>query len=123
MIYSNLDRLCILLDQAKKTRSPLGLNATIGAFTSDVVTEFAFGKSYGLLDVGKEDEREQMSKALKISGVASHTLKQWPWLVQVFDSIPYDWISWISPDFGLLLGGQEVRVFISSTTKFVTEKS
>jgi len=111
MIRHNLDRLCMLFDSAKETQGPLGLNAVMGAFTSDVVSEYAFGESYGLLDLGKDEEREKMNQALKVAGIASHTLKQWPWLVQVFDALPVSWISWLNPDFGLLMGPHEVSLF------------
>ena len=48
------------------------------AFSSNIVSEYAFGESYHLLAIGKEDKRERMSKALKSAGIASHALKQWP---------------------------------------------
>jgi hypothetical protein len=108
LIHNGLDKLSLLLKVARETKAPLGVNAAFVAFSSDVVSEYAFGDSYDLLAIGKEVERERMSRALKSAGIASHTLKQWPWLVQFFDALPQSWISRLNPDFGLILGGQEV---------------
>ena len=75
-------------------------------YTSDVVSEYAFGKSYDLLDT--PDLAPSMLQANKTTGEGSHTLKQWPWLVKVFEVIPISWVAKLSADFGLVLRYQDV---------------
>jgi hypothetical protein len=83
------------------------VNAVMLCFTSDVVSEYAFGESYNLLQT--EDFSFSLLVANKKIGEYSHSLKQFPWLVHVFNFIPQDWIARLSPDFALILGYQDVR--------------
>jgi cytochrome P450 len=42
-------------------------------------------------------------------------MKQFPWLVHVLSFLPQKWIARLSPDFGLILGYQDVRVTLPNT--------
>ena len=107
MIHRNLEELCARMEQFRNSKMVFPLNTAMLCFTSDVVSEYAFGESYNLLRT--KDFSPSLLVANKKTGEYSHSLKQFPWLVHVFNFIPKDWIARLSPDFALILGYQDVR--------------
>ena len=114
IIHKNIRKVCARLEEYKKEQAPFPVNQAMLSFTSDVVSEYAFGKSYDLLDT--VDLAPSMLKANKTTGEGSNTLKQWPWLVKVFEVIPISWIAKLSADFGLVLRYQDVCGLVNSET-------
>ncbi|MAD85597.1 MAG: hypothetical protein CL912_21765 [Deltaproteobacteria bacterium] len=50
VIQGNVDKLMRRLERLEGTRKPVNLNVVFGAFTSDIIIEYAFGESQGYLD-------------------------------------------------------------------------
>ena len=106
MMHRNLDKRCARMCQFRDSRTVFPLNAAMLCFTSDVVSEYAFGSSYNLLDT--EDLSPSILTANKKTGEYSHALKQFPWIIHVFNFLSQEWIARLSSDFGLILGYQDV---------------
>jgi hypothetical protein len=77
-------------------------------FTSDVVSEYAFGPQHSYNLLGLEDFAPSLLAANKKAGECSHTMKQFPFLGTVFNRLSLAWVKKLSPDFGLILEFQEV---------------
>ncbi|KAG4425028.1 hypothetical protein IFR04_001798 [Cadophora malorum] len=90
VIQGNVDKLMRRLERLEGTRKPVNLNVVFGAFTSDIIIEYAFGESQGYLD--EEDfnvDFFQMMDSIHHIGAAA---KQFGWLLPVVLSIP-EWIT------------------------------
>jgi cytochrome P450 len=106
MIYNHIERLCKRLEMFKENKSPLTVNHAMLCFTGDVVSKYAFGESWHLLDT--VDFAPWMLSANKKTGEYSHALKQWPWLVHVLNALPLPWIARVAPDVAKILKYHEV---------------
>jgi cytochrome P450 len=106
LIYEQVERLCERMDGYKANKSPLTVNHAMLCFTGDVVSQYAFGESWHLLD--SPDFAPWMLSANKKIGEYSHSLKQWPWLVHVLNALPLPWIAAVAPDVAMILKYQEV---------------
>ncbi|KAK0102780.1 hypothetical protein ONS95_006377 [Cadophora gregata] len=90
VIQGNVEKLMRRLETLEGTGKPVNLNVIFGAFTSDIIIEYAFGESQGYLD--KEDfnvDFFQMMDSIHHIGAAA---KQFGWLLPIVLSIP-DWIT------------------------------
>lgn len=86
VIQAAVDKLCQKLCESEgKTVNPMHAYT---ALTGDIVTEYSFPKSYGLLD---QDDFAPDYYALWMSVLSnSHVLKQFPWMFPLMPSFP-DW--------------------------------
>jgi cytochrome P450 len=91
MIHRNLDKLCARMRQFRDSKTVFSLNTAMLCFTSDVVSEYAFDTSYNLLET--DDLSPSMLAANKKTGEYSHAMKQFPWLLQVFNFLSQEWIA------------------------------
>ncbi len=68
----------------------MDVELVFSAFTMDVVSEYAMGKSYGNLDM--EDFNKHYHGIISKMGTMWHLSKQFPWLPGIFEALPASWI-------------------------------
>jgi hypothetical protein len=78
--------------------------------TIDIITEYCFGKSYGLL--AKPDLGAEWPAMFAGIGQLSHLLKQFGWLHPVMDAMPEWFVAWTSPIVMPLINFQNVPYFL-----------
>ena len=99
VIQSSLDRLCSRLRDYQSRGEKVNLMHAWTAFTGDVVTEYSFPKSYGLLD--------QPSFApdyynLWVSILSNcHLLKQFPFIFPMLSTLPIWFVDRYVPDLAV----------------------
>ncbi|KAF1983502.1 cytochrome P450 [Aulographum hederae CBS 113979] len=88
LIVSKVDHLCRrLVEQQEKIEDEgVRIKLAFTCFTTDVVTEYAFGKSFDYL--AHPDFFPEWSDMLRDIGKTVPLLKAWPWLLLILDSIP-----------------------------------
>lgn len=106
LIYQQVGKLCGRLEKIRDSKTPLQVNCAMLCFTGDVVSRYVFGESWGLLDT--PDFAPWMLSANKMTGELSHAMKQWPWLVHVFNSMPISWLTKMAPDIAKIMNYQSV---------------
>ena len=68
------------------TGLPLVLHDAFSCFASDVITQYAFGRSYGFLD--NANFLPNLRLALKGLMVSVNYVKHFPWLFTLMDALP-----------------------------------
>ncbi|KAF2748400.1 cytochrome P450 [Sporormia fimetaria CBS 119925] len=96
VIRKYLDILNRRLGEYKASGQPVTLNCAFMAFTTDIITEYAFGLSWGYL----EAEVFYPNWLPLVIGVSEQSLlhKQMPWLTNALRKIPLEWVMKVKPE-------------------------
>lgn len=86
IIRSNFDKLLQKLAEYKGSMQPLNVNLPFSAFTSDIITEYCFGKSHNWLDKRGFNEKfiEMMASVHEMAALA----KQFWFVMPLLDMLP-----------------------------------
>ncbi|KAL8705196.1 MAG: hypothetical protein Q9201_001696 [Fulgogasparrea decipioides] len=99
VIQAAVDKLCAKFEESKRDGKKINLMHTYTAMTGDVVTEYCFPKSYGLLD---QPDFAPDYHDLWISILSgSHALKQFPWMFPLMLSFPEWFVDRYLPDLAV----------------------
>lgn len=79
-------KVCRAIDNTIKTKKPMDLHHALRAVSIDVITEFAFGKSYDLLET--PDFGYDFFMLVLHLGPAAWIFRQAPWLKSVLRAMP-----------------------------------
>ena len=109
-IHDYIAKLSKRLDEFCETKSPLTINYAMLCFTTDVVSEYVFGQPWDLLDT--TDLSPWMLQSTKRAGELSHTIKQWPWIIHIINTLPLSWVSKLDPGTAKILRFQDVRISV-----------
>ena len=90
VIRRMVDKLCTKFDDYKKSGNVFLLDRAMMALTTDIITEYAFAKSYNQLDV--PNFTETMHDALVAAYVVGHFALHFPIVFPILDSFP-DWFT------------------------------
>ncbi|KAL8831223.1 MAG: hypothetical protein Q9170_005394 [Blastenia crenularia] len=99
VIQSCVDKLCSRLKEHKSAGQKVNLMHAFTAFTGDVVTEYSFPASYGLLD--KCDFAPEYYELWMSILSGSHMLKQFPWIFPLMSSFPPWFVERYLPDMAV----------------------
>ena len=88
-IQALLNQLCKRLKEYQNSGKPAHLGPIFSALTTDVITGYAFGKSYECLQA--PDFAPQLYKAIQANTKTSVLSKQFPWMVPLSRKLPH-WI-------------------------------
>jgi hypothetical protein len=105
-INSIVEILCGRFREAQKSGKPLDLGIVYSALTTDVITEYCFGKSYGHL--AEPDLACEWPTIFMRSGELSHLLKQFGWLFPLMKAMPMWFVSLANPQMIPFLHFQNV---------------
>jgi cytochrome P450 len=90
VIRGMVDKLCSKFEGLKGTGEVVMLDRALMALTTDIITEYAFAKGYGQLDV--PGFTETMHDALVACYVVGHFALHFPIVFPILDSLP-DWFT------------------------------
>ncbi|KAI4190278.1 MAG: hypothetical protein L6R41_000891 [Letrouitia leprolyta] len=99
VVQSCVDKLCKRLEEHQSSGQKVNLMHAYTAFTGDVVTEYSFPSSYGLLDQPDfaPDYYELWMSILS----GSHLLKQFPWIFPLMSTFPLWFVESYVPDLAV----------------------
>lgn len=84
------------------------------ALTMDIITEYAFAKSYGCVD--RPDFASEWPRVIDAISAQSALTKQFPSILETMKMMPDSLVDKLSPDMMLLINFQKVgTVFFSPT--------
>lgn len=107
VIREKLDVLYAKFEEYEKSGQPVNLDAAFTALTTDIITEYAFGISYGHLEA--EGFNPEWVPLLMSASENSLLHKQIPWITGVMRKIPLSLLLKIKPEMGNFVVFQEVR--------------
>lgn len=87
LIQSAVDTLCARLRDFQREEKVAVLNLAWSCFTNDVVSEYAFGKSYNYLE-NSHDFHTDIHDALCNVGDMFHVLRTIPWVIGPMQKLP-----------------------------------
>lgn len=106
IIQKNLEKLLIRLRGFQHSCKPIALNTAFTAFTSDVITEYSFGRSYNYLD--QEDFNLAFSELMlgvhKMTGILKHV----PGIIPLMEALPNRLVTRLNPARNAFLDLQSV---------------
>lgn len=107
IVQSKAEKLAALAKRKFSAGQALNLHYAFRSISVDVITEYAFGQCYDLLD--KDDLGQQLFEMVQGIGPTMWIFQQWPGLQKVAFSMPPALASFMSPPVGQVLRLTEVR--------------
>jgi len=113
VIRDKVEKLAGRFEKAAKTGEVIRLDAAYMALTTDVITQYAYARSYNYL--AEDDFKLEWKETLIGAMEKGALLRQFPWMVQVMDAMP-DWlVALTNPGMGMLFSWQrDVRRQVES---------
>jgi cytochrome P450 len=96
VIQSHVRALCERLGETQKSEEPVNLSVACFALTTDIITEYSFGKPSGYLT--KPDFGAEWPALLRSIAELGHLLKQFGWLYPIMNAMPAWLVSLIKPE-------------------------
>jgi cytochrome P450 len=101
IVQNKAGKLIALAKRASEIGQALNLHYAFRSVSVDVITEYAFGQSYDLLD--RPDLGEKFFEMIQGMGPTMWIFQQWPGLQKLALSIPQSVASFLSPPVGQVL--------------------
>jgi cytochrome P450 len=111
VIRNKLDILCDKLENCRRNQEVVCLDVAFTALTTDIITQYAFGISYGFLEAAEFNPG--WLKLLQGASEQSILTKHMPWLVDGLRRIPIAWVVKIKPQVASMMRFNKVSVFYS----------
>lgn len=106
IIQKNLDKLLVRIREFQRSSEPIPLNVAFTAFTSDIITEYSFGRSYNYLD--SDDFNLAFSELMlgvhKMTGILKHV----PGIIPLMEALPNRITTLLNPARSAFLDLQRV---------------
>jgi cytochrome P450 len=112
VIRKKLSILVSRLEEYERTEQPVDLEAAFTALTTDIISEYAFGISYGHLEA--DSFNPDWLKLLMGASENSHLEKQMPWLTKLMRKVPMSLLLKIKPQMGHFVVFQDVSSYASN---------
>lgn len=106
IVQDKARKVCKAIDKTIATGKPMDLHHALRAVSIDVITEYAFGESYGLLDT--PDFGYDFFMLVLRLGPAAWIFRQAPWLKTVLRSIPESLVRVVSAPMTNVIDMQRV---------------
>ena len=108
LITSKVEGLCDLLKGYRASKTPIDIRSAYRALTMDIISDYAMAESWDYL--GKPDLGTDWFRMIRSGSEAGYLLRQFPWVLPVLKSLPYNLIIWLFPDAAATLGLHKVRL-------------
>jgi cytochrome P450 len=109
IVQDKARRLCRAIDNAITTKKPMDLHHALRAVSIDVITEYAFGQSYDLLETS--DFGYDFFMLVLRLGPAAWIFRQAPWLKAVLRAMPESIVRVVSAPMSNVIDMQRVSAF------------
>ncbi len=90
-----VNRLCERLKEFQGSGEPVDLGLVFAALTTDVVTEYSFGRAYGCLKA--PDFNPKLYRAVQANTKTSVLAKQFGWMIPLSRSLPHWMVKALNP--------------------------
>ena len=101
MLQDKISRVCTRLDEFQRTKQPVDLRLLFSCMTTDMITEYAFPHCFDLLSTPGLSPAWRNTFAQGLRNF--HWFKHYPFLWSVLRSIPYNRLTWLSPEMKITL--------------------
>ncbi|KAK1976428.1 oxoglutarate/iron-dependent oxygenase [Colletotrichum cereale] len=105
IIHNAIDKLISQLQTHEGSGKPVTMTMAFSCMTTDVVTEYAFAKSYDFL--GSPTFEPNFHRAIIAGTDMGSWFKQFPWLVTWMNRLPQSVVMWINPEAAIYVQFQE----------------
>ncbi|KAJ6134167.1 cytochrome P450 [Penicillium sp. IBT 18751x] len=105
VIHKAIEKLCQQLQTYAGTEKPATLNMAFSCMTTDIVTQYAFNKSYNFLD--SPTFEPNFHRAIVAGSDMGLVVKHFPWLLSLMKSMPPWLVTKINPEMVIYLKFQE----------------
>ena len=105
-IRRSLNKLLYRMEQASKTGEIMPMMYVMKAATSDIITDYAFGKSTNFMD--REDYNMPFFQGIELTFLVSPALMHIPWLGPLMEALPLPLVRKIMPGVGDMYKLREV---------------
>jgi cytochrome P450 len=100
-LQTKVNKLMQRLQEAYHRRETIPAVHAFGALTTDVISHYAYGESFGELDVpGLPSPLTRDVKSMLLTG---HFRRFLPVVTQLMEQLPERWLKWLSPAMGTML--------------------
>ncbi|KAL9594138.1 MAG: hypothetical protein Q9219_007201 [cf. Caloplaca sp. 3 TL-2023] len=106
LIQTAVDKMCNKIAEYRAAGKPVIMTNAYASLTTDVISEYTFPEGYDLLGRPGDFDGEHYNAWMALSRI-SHSLKQFPWLFPLLDSMPTWMTKYTSPDFYVVLKEQD----------------
>lgn len=86
LLVTTIQKLCAQIENYAGTGKPLELAAAFSCVTTDIITEYAFGRSYHFLD--SPTFEPNLRSAIIKGGEMGPLVKQFPWFLRLVKTVP-----------------------------------
>lgn len=86
LVRKTVDKLTDALQTHKHSEEPVVVSSAYSGFAIDVITDYAFARSYNLLD--DQTFRRSMHSAFSKARSGMHWIRHFPWLFNVLKKLP-----------------------------------
>ncbi|KAE8313510.1 putative cytochrome P450 [Aspergillus transmontanensis] len=106
IIHRAIEKLVAQLEHHHAgTSSPVTMTMAFSCMTTDIVTEYAFAKSYGFLD--SPTFEPNFHRAIIAGSDMGPWIKQFPWLISLMNKLPQTIVTRINPEATVYVQFQE----------------
>ncbi|KAF4910811.1 Cytochrome P450 monooxygenase sdnE [Colletotrichum fructicola] len=105
VIHNAIEKLVSQLRTYKRSGKPVAINMAFSCVTTDVVTEYAFAKSYNFL--GSSTFEPNFHRAIIAGTDMGPWFKQFPWLITLMNRLPQSLVMRINPEAAIYVRFQE----------------
>lgn len=106
-IRRSLKKLLSRMEQASKTGEIMPMMYVMKAATSDIITDYAFGRSTNFMD--HEDYNMSFFQGIELTFLVSPALMHFPWLGPLMEALPLPLVRKIMPGVGDMYKLREVE--------------
>jgi hypothetical protein len=114
-IQEKVDIFHRILREYEKVGTVLALDRAAAALTGDIMSEFAFAKSFNTLE--SKDFSESLHDAIMASVRSAHVLPQFPWLLPLLNRLPSNVVAKLQPNLAQLFHIGKVNKTASNIPK------
>ena len=108
VVQSKVEILCARFEQARDTHEAIDLNLAFKCLATDVITEYALGKSYDLLHT--PDFSVKWFEAQRDTGRFTLFAKHFPWLIPLLRRLPVSFVASLHTEMGQALTKAKVAL-------------
>lgn len=105
IIHSAIEKLGSQMDGYAGTGNPVPMTMAFSCMTTDIVTEYAFAKSYDFLD--SPTFEPNFHRAIVAGSDMGPWIKQFPWLISLMNNLPESVVMRINPEAAIYVKFQE----------------
>ena len=107
LIQEKVDKLCTILERSRESQEPVELGLAYMALTLDVISHYAFGEPYGLIE--KPGFSPLWKDVVRNTMESFALVRMLPWVLVLLKALPRSMVALIDEGMAFYLGLERVR--------------